>query len=127
MALSFLYLMARRLVGVLLGSLRSGHAKDVEIAVLRHQLSVLRRQLKRAEFRPADRAVLTVLSRALARSHWSTLVTPGTILRWHRRLVTRKWTRPSPRGGRPPLDEHLVALILRLAKENRRWGYRRIQ
>ena len=95
MALSFLYLMARRLVGILLGCLRSEHAKDVEIAVLCHQLSVLRRQVQRVEFRPTDRAVLAVLSRALPRSHWSIyLVTPGTILRWHRRLVTRKWTRP---------------------------------
>jgi putative transposase len=128
MALSFLYVMVRRLVGMLLGSLRSEDAKDVEIAVLRHQLDVLRRQVKRPEFRPADRAVLAVLSRALPRWHWSTfLVTPDTILRWHRRLVTRKWTRPFRRGGRPPLAEHLVALILRLARENPRWGYRRIQ
>jgi len=128
MALSFLYLMARRLVGILLGCLRSEHAKDVEIAVLCHQLSVLRRQVQRVEFRPTDRAVLAVLSRALPRSHWSIyLVTPGTILRWHRRLVTRKWTRPYPRGGRPPLAEHVVALIVRLARENARWGSRRIQ
>jgi len=113
---------------MLLGRLRSGHAKDVEIAVRRHQLSVLRRQVKRPEFRPADRAVLAVLGRALPRSHWSSfLVTPGTILRWHRRLVTRKWTQPYLGGGRPPLAEHLVALILRLARENPRWGYRRIQ
>ena len=109
MALSFLYLMTRRLVGMLLGSLRSEHAKDIEIAVLRHQLNVLRRQVKRPEFRPADRALFAALSRALPRSHWSIFpVTPGTILRWHRRLVTRKWTQPSPRGGRPPLAEHLV-------------------
>jgi putative transposase len=75
--------------------LRSEHAKDVEIAVLRHQLSVLRRQVKQPEFRPADRAVLAVLSQALPRSQWSIfLVTPRTILRWHRRLVTRKWTQP---------------------------------
>jgi hypothetical protein len=67
MALSFLYLMARRLVGMLLGSLRSEHAKDVEIAVLRHQLDVLRRQIKRPEFRPADRALLALLSGALPR------------------------------------------------------------
>jgi putative transposase len=128
MALSFLYLTTRRLVGVLLGRLRSEHTKDVEIAVLRHQLSVLRRQVKRPEFRPADRAVLAVLSRALPRSHWSVfLVTPSTILRWHRRLVMRKWTQPHRRGGRPPLAEHVVALILRLARENPRWGYRRIQ
>ena len=91
MALSFLYLMARRLVDLLLGRLRSEHAKDVEIAVLRHQLNVLCRQVKRPEFRPADRALLAALRRALPRSHWSIfLVAPGTILRWHRRLVTRK-------------------------------------
>ena len=84
--------------------------------------------MQRAEFRPADRALLTVLSRALPRSHWSIfLVTPGTILRWHRRLVTRKWTQPRHPGGRPALAEHVVALILRLARENPRWGYRRIQ
>ncbi len=82
----------------------------------------------RPAFRPADRAVLAVLSRALPRARWSTfLVTPGTILRWHRRLVTRKWTQAFRRGGRPPLAEHMVALILRLARENPRWGYRRIQ
>ena len=128
MALSFLYLMARWLVGILLGRLRSEHTKDVEIAVLRHQLEVLRRQVKRPEFRPADRALLAVLSRALPRGRWSTfLVTPDTIMRWHRRLVTRKWTQPNRRGGRPALDDHLVALILRLARENPRWGYRRIQ
>jgi hypothetical protein len=67
MTLSFLYLMVRRLVGMLLGSLRSEHGKDVEIAALRHQLEVLRRQVKRPEFQPADRAVLAVLSRALPR------------------------------------------------------------
>jgi putative transposase len=78
MALSFIYLMARRLVGMLPGSLRSEHAKDVEIAVLRHQLSVLRRQVQRAEFRPADRALLALLSRALPRELWSVfLVTPA--------------------------------------------------
>ena len=88
----------------------SEHANDVEIAVVRHQLSVLRRQVKRAEFHPADRAILAALSRGLPRSHWSIfLVTPGTILRWHRRLVTRKWTQPGRRGGRPPLAEHLAA------------------
>ena len=128
MALSFLYLMTRRLLGMLLGSLRSEHAKDVEIAVLRHQLQVLRRQVKRPEFRPADRAVLAALSGALPRRRWSNfLVTPDTILRWHRRLVTRKWTHASPGGGRPPLADQMVALILRLAQENPRWGYRRIQ
>ncbi|HZC98928.1 MAG TPA: hypothetical protein VFA46_01660 [Actinomycetes bacterium] len=119
MALSFLYLMTRRL----LGSARSEHAKDIEIAVLRHQLAVLRRQVKRPEFRPADRAVLAALGGALPRGRWSNfLVTPDTILRWHRRLVTRKWTRPQARSGRPALADDVVALILRLARENPRWG-----
>jgi putative transposase len=128
MALSFLYLMARWLVGMLLGRLRSEHAKDVEIAVLRHQLRVLRRQVKRPEFHPADRALLAVLSSALPRRRWSIfLVTPDTIMRWHRRLVTRKWTQPYSRCGRPALDDQLVALILRLAQENPRCGYQRIQ
>src|SRR6266487_4319850 len=127
MALSFLYLMARWLVGMLLGRLHSEHAKDVELAMLRHQLRVLRRQVKRPEFQPADRALLAVLSSALPRRRWSIfLVTPDTLLRWHRRLVTRKWTQPDRRGGRPPLDDHLVALIVRLATENPRWGYQRI-
>src|SRR6266487_1129342 len=127
MALSFLYLMARRLVGVLFGLLRSEHAKDIQIAVLRHQLEVLRRQVKRPEFRPADRAVLAMLSSALPRRRWwILLVTPDTLLRWHRRLVTRKWTQPDRRAGRPPLPDHLVALIVRLATENPRWGYQRI-
>jgi hypothetical protein len=100
MALSFLYLMTRRLLGMLLGSLRSEHAKDIEIAVLRHQLEVLRRQVKRPEFRPADRAILAVLSGVLPRWRWSSfLVTPDTILRWHRRLVTANGRRPKLAAG----------------------------
>ena len=91
--------------------------------MLRHQLRVLRRQVKRPEFHPADLALLAVLSSVLPRRRWSVfLVTPDTILRWHRRLVTRKWTQPYSRGGRPPLDDQLVALILRLARENSRWA-----
>jgi putative transposase len=120
MALSLLYLMTRRLLGMVLGSLRSEHAKDVEIAVLRHQLEVLRRQVKRPEFRPVDRAVLAALSSALPRWRWSSfLVTPDTILRWHRRLVTRKWTHASLEAGRPPLADQVVALILRLPEGTR--------
>jgi len=96
--------------------------------VLRHQLAVLRRQVKRPEFRPADRAILAMLSGVLPRWRWTSfLVTSGTILRWHRRLVTRKWTQAPPRGGRPALASDVVALILRLARENPRWGYRRVQ
>src|SRR4030095_2934812 len=128
MALSFLYLMARRLLCMLLGSFRSEHAKDIEIAVLRPQCEVLRRQVKRPEFHPADRAVLAALSGALPRGRWTSfLVTPDTILRLHRWLGTRKWTQAQSRGGRPALAGDVVTLILRLARENPRWGYRRIQ
>ncbi len=99
MALSFLYLMARWPVGMLLKRLRSDHANNVEIAVPRHQLEVLRRQVKWPEFRPADRALLAVLRRALPRGCWSTfLVMPDTILRWHRRLVASSCRRPGERG-----------------------------
>jgi putative transposase len=128
MALSFLYLMTRRLLGMLLGSARSEHAKDVEIVVLRHQLDVLYRQVKRPEFRPADRALLAALSAALPRWHWSSLlVTPAHDPAVAPSAVTSKWTQAQPRGGRPPLASDVVALILRLARENPRWGYQRIQ
>src|SRR6266536_3063011 len=119
MALSFRYLITRRLLGLLLGRFQTEHAEDVEIAVLRHQLEVLRRQVKRPKFRPCDRALLAVLGQALPRWRWSIfLVTPDTLLRWHRRLVTCKWTQPCRRGGRSPLADHVLALILRLAREN---------
>ena len=78
MALSFLYLMTRRLLGMLLGGLRSQHAKDVELAVLRHQLEVLHRQVKRPEFQPADRALLALLGSALPRWRWSTFLVART-------------------------------------------------
>ena len=102
MALSFLYLITLRLLGLLLGRLQTEHAKDVEIAAARHQLEVPRRQVKRPEFRPADRALLAVLSQALPRWRWSLfLVTPDTLLRWHRRLVTPQMD-PALPPMRPP-------------------------
>jgi putative transposase len=107
---------------------RSGAAKDLEILVLRHQLTVLRRQLPRPRLEPADRALLAAISRVLPRSGWSCFfVRPETLLRWHRRLVAGAWTYPHRRPGRPPLDEDVQQLIVRLAKENPRWGYQRIQ
>ena len=118
MMLSFLYLLGCRLMALLTWRSRSHAAREFEIVVLQHQVAVLRRQVKRAGYRPADRALLALLSRALPRSAWrSFLVTPETLLRWHRAMVTRKWTQPrSP--GRPPLPAGTVELIVRLAREN---------
>jgi putative transposase len=94
--------------------------------VLRHELAILRRQPRRARLRPVDRAILAALARALPQSAWTSLsVGPATLLRWHRQLVRRRWTYPH-RPGRPPLDRSVQALVVRLARENRGWGYRRI-
>ena len=121
------FLLVRRLLGLL----RLGPApdeKDVEIAVLRHQLSVLRRQVARPRYSPSDRAVLATLARLLSRERWAAfLVTPATLLRWHRELIARSWTFPRRgRAARNALDDDVVALVLRLAQENPRWGYLRI-
>jgi putative transposase len=126
-SLRLLCLIFARLCGwlVLLG--RSSASKDAELLVLRHEVAVLRRTHPRPRLDWADRAVLTALIRLLpARLRAHRLVTPGTVLRWHRRLVTRKWTYPS-RTGRPPVSAEIATLIARLAAENNDWGYKRIQ
>jgi putative transposase len=103
-------------------------AKDLEILVLRHQLTVLRRQIGRPKLEPADRALLAAVSRVLPRARWSCfIIKPETLLRWHRRLVADAWTYPHRQTGRPPLDPEVQQLIIRLARENPRWGYQRIQ
>ena len=127
-----LYLLIRLLVARIIGTGRrdrDGGAKDLEILVLRHQLRVLQRTAGRPKLRPIDRMLFAAASRAIPRDRWAAfLVTPATLLRWHRELVRRKWTyRRTGRPGRPPIDPELRALILRLARENPRWGCVRVQ
>jgi putative transposase len=129
MLLSLAYLVVRMLLRLLVPNSQGEAAKDLEIVVLRHELSVLRRQSKRPSFRPSDRAFLAAAARRLPRTGWERfVVSPRTLLRWHRELVRFKWARYSKRRvGRPPLQAEVQELILRLAKENPRWGYKRIQ
>src|SRR5215211_7395036 len=118
--------MFRRALAVAALRFRSSEFKELEILVLRHELSVLRRQAGRPELKPADRVFLAAASRLLPRTSWrSFVVTPTTLLRWHRRLVAKRWTYPG-RVGRPPVGDEIRELVLRLARENGSWGYQRI-
>jgi transposase InsO family protein len=127
MSASLVYLLLRRVLQMLTQLVRDDGAKDVEILVLRHQVAVLRRQVQRPKLEPADRIVLAALSRLLPRSRWPIfLVTPATLLRWHRQLIARHWTYPHARPGRPPVAAQVRDLVLRLAAENTTWGHRRI-
>jgi putative transposase len=122
------YLTLCRSLQLLVLLARGDAAKDLEILVLRHQLAVLRRQVPRPRLEPADRALLAAVSRALPRARWSCfLVKPETLLRWHRRLIACAWTYSHRHTGRSPLDQDVQQLIIRLANENPRWGYQRIQ
>ena len=127
---SVLYALVRLLLDLMSLQFHDCAARDSELLVLRHEVRVLRRQTKRPRWQPGDRLVLAALSRRLPRTAWSGFpVRPETVLRWHRALVRRKWAVFGRRrsSGRPPLSTDCRNLIVRLARENPRWGSQRIR
>jgi transposase len=124
---SFLYLVTRNLFALVWLLARPRRSKELEILLLRHELVILRRQARRPKLTRADRALLAALSRSFPRACLLSFpVKPETLLRWHRQLVARRWTYAHRTPGRPPFAPSLRTLILRLARENPHWGYRRI-
>jgi transposase len=125
---ALVYLLLRRVARLLVSSSNELNS-DVEAVVLRHQLRVLSRQVGRLRLRRRDRLFMATMSTVLPRARWpSFLVSPQTLLRWHRELVRRKWTyRRTSVGGRPPISEEVRDLILRMGRENPRWGCIRIR
>src|SRR6187399_3658595 len=126
-SLRLLYLIFQQVLRLLLLLGRTTSTNDIELLVLRHEVAVLRRTNPRPRLDWADRAVFAALVRRLPRAlRCHRVVTPDTILRWHRRLVRRRWTYPT-RTGRPPIDDVLAAVVVRMARENPRWGCQRLQ
>ncbi|MCA1695809.1 MAG: helix-turn-helix domain-containing protein [Actinobacteria bacterium] len=124
---SFVDLVVRNLFALVWLLARSRRSKELEILVLRHELAVLRRHGVRPKLTRADRGLLAALSRSLPRAAWAGFaVKPDTLLRWHRQLVARRWTYAHRKPGRPALEPSVRSMILRLARENPHWGYRRI-
>jgi putative transposase len=128
MARSFLYQAFFRVLQLIRLSRRADTDLAIEIVMLRHEVVVLRRQVQRPALQPADRALLAGLARLIPRRRLDRFfVQPATLLRWHRDLVAKRWTYPHRGLGRPSVPAGTTALILRLARENPTWGYRRIQ
>src|SRR5207302_9267065 len=128
-AIAFLLYLVVRVLARILCCGRSDRAKDLEIVVLRHQLNILRRTRPRPRWTSLDRALLVAVAGILPRERWTSfLVGPRTLLRWHRELVSRKWTYGrTGTPGHPPIDPEVTELILRMARENPRWGCVRIR
>ena len=126
MLFSLVHFLVRRILGT---GRRPEEGREIELLVLRHQVKVLRRQVKRPRLSRLDRLLLAAASRAMPRDRWSSFVVrPETLLRWHRELVRRKWThKRSGCPGRPPIEPEVSALIVRLGTENPRWRYQRIR
>ena len=125
MLLSVVYVAVQRILKLVSLLFRSADSKELEV-VLRHELAILRRQVHRPTFRPADRWFLAAASHLLPRVKWSVfLVAPATLLCWHRWIVAKHWIY-ARRPGRPPIAKERRALIVRLARENPQWGYQRI-
>ena len=127
MLVSLLYVLACRLLEFVVLLARGDRSNELEILVLRHEVSILRRQVGRPRFAERDRLLLAALSRVLPRRSWNAfIVRPGTLIRWHRRLVARRWTYPHRSPGGPSIEREVRELIVRLARENTSWGYVRI-